>query len=210
MAAICLTSLISMAFIFIGQVNELAPIVTINFMLTYSIIDYCYFCVVKAYELQVQERKTLIRRSSSRRSLVSSTHPHYGSSGAISDPMNGTLLEFTKDMDQIFPYPSTDTAEEQRVSIPASKAQGRKSKIPAKETLMNSFGLDLNSNRPLDKGKDERELEQAVGLDDDASSQIGLMESDLTAGAKRKQSLPNSGPVELEQLPREHIKRNGK
>ncbi|XP_051997760.1 solute carrier family 12 member 8 isoform X3 [Xyrauchen texanus] len=208
-AAICLTSLLSMAFIFIGQVNVLAPIVTINFMLTYSVIDYCYFCVVKSHELQVQQRKTLIRRSSSRRTLVSTTHPHYGSSGAISDPMNGTLLEFTKDMDQIFPLPSTDSAEEQRVSIPTSKARGRKSKIPAKETLMNSFGLDLNSNGPLDKGKDKMEPEQAVGLDDDTSSQIGLMETDLTTGDKRIQSLPNSGPVELEQFPVELIDRNG-
>lgn len=209
MAAICLTSLISMAFIFIGQVNVLAPIVTINFMLTYSIIDYCYFCVVKTNELQVQQRTTLIRRSSSRRSLVSSTHPHYGSSGAISEPVNGTLLEFTKDMDQIFPLPSTDSADEQRFSLPASKTRGRKSKIPAKETLMNSFGLDLNSSGSLDKGKDEREPEQTIGLDDDTSSQIGLMESDLTTEAKRKWSLPNSGPVELEQLPREQIDRNG-
>uniref|UniRef100_A0A672MUE6 Solute carrier family 12 member 8-like n=1 Tax=Sinocyclocheilus grahami TaxID=75366 RepID=A0A672MUE6_SINGR len=205
-AAICLTSLISMAFIFVGQVNVLAPIVTINFMLTYSIIDYCYFCVVKTHELQVQQRTTLIRRSSSRRSLVSSTHPHYGSSGAISEPVNGTLLEFTKDMDQIFPSPSMDTADQQRVSLPASKTRGRKSKIPAKETLMNSFGLDLNSYGELDKGKDERELEQTIGLDDDTSSQIGLMEFDLTTEAKRKQSLPNSGPVE--QLPREQIDRN--
>uniref|UniRef100_A0A8C2DZD8 Solute carrier family 12 member 8 n=1 Tax=Cyprinus carpio TaxID=7962 RepID=A0A8C2DZD8_CYPCA len=208
-AAICLTSLISMAFIFVGQVNVLAPIVTINFMLTYSIIDYCYFCVVKTHELQVQQRATLIRRSSSRRSLVCSTHPHYGSSGAISEPVNGTLLEFTKDMDQIFPLPSTDTADEQRVSIPASKTRGRKSKIPAKETLMNSFGWDLNRNGSLDKGKDERVLEQTVGLDDDTSSQLGLMESVLTTEPKRKQSLPNSGSVELEQLSREQIDRNG-
>lgn len=209
MAGICLTSFISMAFIFIGQVNVLAPIVTINFMLTYSIIDYCYFCVVKTHELQVQQRTTLIRRSSSRRSLVSSTHPHYGSSGAISEPVKGTLLEFTKDMDQIFPLPSTNSADEQRVSIPASKTRGRKSKIPAKETLMNSFGLDLNRNGSSDKGKDEREPEQTIGLDDDTSSQIGLMESDLTTEIKRKQSFPNSGPVELEQLPREQIDRNG-
>ncbi len=86
---------------------------------------------------------------------------------------------------------------------------GRKSKIPAKETLMNSFGLDLNSNGASDKGKDEREPEQTIGLDDDTSSQIGLMESDLTTEIKRKQSFPNSGPVELEQLPREQIDRNG-
>ncbi len=119
------------------------------------------------------------------------------------------MLEFTKDMDQIFPLPNTDSADEQRVSIPASKTRGRKSKIPAKETLMNSFGLDLNSNGASDKGKDEREPEQTIGLDDDTSSQIGLMESDLTTEIKRKQSFPNSGPVELEQLPREQIDRNG-
>ncbi|XP_026073435.1 solute carrier family 12 member 8-like isoform X3 [Carassius auratus] len=156
----------------------------------------------------VQQRTTLTRRSSSSRSLVCSTQPHYGSSGAISEPVNGTLLEFTKDMDQIFPLPNTDTADEQRVSIPASKTWGRKSKIPAKETLMNSFGWDLNSNGPLDKGKDEKEPEQTVGLDDDTSSHSGLKESVLTTEPKRKQSLPNSGPVELDQLPREQIDRN--
>ncbi|XP_043104512.1 solute carrier family 12 member 8 isoform X2 [Puntigrus tetrazona] len=204
-AAICLTSLISMAFIFIGQVNVLAPIVTINFMLTYSIIDYCYFCVVKTHEMQVQQRTTLIRRSSSRRSLVSSTQPHYGSSGAISEPVNGTLLEFTKDMDQIFSLPSMDS-DEQKVSLPASKTRGRKSKIPAKETLMNSFRLDFNSNGALDKGKDGRELEQTIGLDDNTSSQIGFMESDLTTETKRKLS---SGSVELDQLAREQLDRNG-
>ncbi|KAI7808452.1 solute carrier family 12 member 8 [Triplophysa rosa] len=209
LAAICLTSLISMAFIFIGQVNVLAPIVTINFMLTYSVIDYCYFCVVKSYELQVQQGKMPIKRSSSRKTLVSSSHPSYGSEGAISEPMNGTLLEFTKDMNQIFPLTSTDNVEEQRVSIPVSKGRGRKSKIPAKETLLNSFGLDLNSNAQLDKGKSERVPEQTIRFDDDMSRQIGLKESDLTRVDKRKQSLPNSGSAELEQLPREHIDRNG-
>lgn len=141
---------------------------------------------------------------------MSSSHPCYGSKGAISEPMNGTLLEFTKDMNQIFPMASTDSVEEQKVSIPVSKGRGRKSKIPAKETLMNSFGLDLNSNAQLDKGKDEREPEQTIGFDDDTSSQIGLMESDLTRVDNRKQSLPNSGSLELEQLPGEPIDRNGK
>ncbi|KAL4823779.1 hypothetical protein H8958_008460 [Nasalis larvatus] len=42
-AAICLTSLVTMAFVLVGQVNILAPIVTINFMLTYVAVDYSYF-----------------------------------------------------------------------------------------------------------------------------------------------------------------------
>lgn len=122
--------------------------------------------------------------------------------------MNGTLLEFTKDMNQIFPLPSTDSVGEKRASNPVSKARGRKSKIPAKETLMNSFGLDLNTNAQSDK--DEREPEQTIGFDDDTSSQIGLMESDLTSEVERKRALPNFGSAKLEQLPREPIDRNGK
>uniref|UniRef100_A0A3B4C778 Solute carrier family 12 member 8 n=1 Tax=Pygocentrus nattereri TaxID=42514 RepID=A0A3B4C778_PYGNA len=168
-AAICLTSMISMAFIFIGKVNILAPIVTINFMLTYSIIDYSYFCVAKSYELQAKERRPLIERPSSRKPLVTSSHPCYGSNGAMSNPSNGTLLEFTKDMNQIFPLPSAGSTEEEKASSPAAKAWGRKAKVPAKETLSSSFGLDLNSNSPLEKGKDERQFEQSIGPDDETS-----------------------------------------
>uniref|UniRef100_A0AAR2LR67 Solute carrier family 12 member 8 n=1 Tax=Pygocentrus nattereri TaxID=42514 RepID=A0AAR2LR67_PYGNA len=203
-AAICLTSMISMAFIFIGKVNILAPIVTINFMLTYSIIDYSYFCVAKSYELQAKERRPLIERPSSRKPLVTSSHPCYGSNGAMSNPSNGTLLEFTKDMNQIFPLPSAGSTEEEKASSPAAKAWGRKAKVPAKETLSSSFGLDLNSNSPLEKGKDERQFEQSIGPDDETSSQTGLMESE--SGGERKLSLPTHDPIELDQLPREGAK----
>lgn len=195
-----------MAFIFVGKVNILAPIVTINFMLTYSIIDYSYFCVAKSYELQVKERKPLIKRPSSRKPLVTSSHPCYGSSGALSNPSNGTLLEFTKDMNQIFPLPNADSTEEEKASNPAAKAWGRKAKVPAKETLSSSFGLDLNSNSPLEKGKDERQLEQSFGPDDETSSQIGLMESE--SEGERKLSLPSYDPFELEQLPGEPTDKN--
>ncbi|TRZ03752.1 hypothetical protein DNTS_009744, partial [Danionella cerebrum] len=199
-AAICLTSLISMAFLFIGQVNILAPIVTINFMLTYSIIDYCYFCVIKSHELHVQQRKSLIRKSSFRKSLISNTYPHYGSNGGISDQVNGTLMQFTKDMDQIFQLPLT---EEQIPSNASSKSRGKK--IPAKETLMNSFKLDLNSKEALV----EVECGENADLDDDTSSQKGAKEADLKSGAKRKQSSSNSDSVELGQLPGGHMDRNG-
>uniref|UniRef100_A0A8C7HUN3 Solute carrier family 12 member 8 n=1 Tax=Oncorhynchus kisutch TaxID=8019 RepID=A0A8C7HUN3_ONCKI len=56
-AAIVLTSLLTMAFIFIGQVNVLAPIVTINFMLTYTDFDYSYFSVAMTYNLQPREKR---------------------------------------------------------------------------------------------------------------------------------------------------------
>lgn len=196
-----------MGFIFIGQVNVLASIVTINFMLTYSFIDYSYFSVAMSYKLQVKERRPFIENPSHRKPLLKSNHPCYGSSGALGKPSNGTLLEFTKDMDQIFTLPSEDSTEEEKASNHVGKVWGRKAKVPAKETLSSSFGLDLNSNNPSEKEKGERVLEQNIGADDETSSQSGLIESE--PGGKRKLSLPTRSPTELNQIPGETSDTNG-
>ncbi|KAL8183188.1 UNVERIFIED_CONTAM: hypothetical protein K2H54_022605, partial [Gekko kuhli] len=122
-AAICLTSLITMAFVFIGQVNILAPIVTINFMLTYIMVDYSYF---------------------------SDKPSCYGSGGIIQSRSNGTLLEFTKDMDQLFrplsnePGPSNETTGKDPDTSQSVKQ--RKRKKAAKQMLQDSFLLDLDNN----------------------------------------------------------------
>lgn len=157
MAAICLTSLLTSAFIFIGQVNVLAPIVTINFMLTYSFIDYSYFSVAMTYQLQTKDKRdTLIpakktQRGSIRQSarpLIEATLPSYGSRGE-SPQGKGTLLEFTRDMDQIFPPASNVDAGAERMSSKqelSSRRRGRQANVTTKQKLMDSFGLDLNSN----------------------------------------------------------------
>uniref|UniRef100_A0A8C7HVQ1 Solute carrier family 12 member 8 n=1 Tax=Oncorhynchus kisutch TaxID=8019 RepID=A0A8C7HVQ1_ONCKI len=140
-AAIVLTSLLTMAFIFIGQVNVLAPIVTINFMLTYSFIDYSYFSVAMTYNLQPREKRV--------------------GPGDVSSPGKGTLLEFTRDMDQIFPLPNGGEQETEKdkatekVSMPGLRGRIRRVKAPAKKTLMDSFGLDLNSNAFPSEGDGE-------------------------------------------------------
>ncbi|XP_044072858.1 solute carrier family 12 member 8 isoform X2 [Siniperca chuatsi] len=156
-AAICLTSLLTMAFIFIGQVNVLAPIVTINFMLTYSFIDYSYFSVAKTFQLQNKDKRdTLVQatrnqRRSTRQSskpLIKDTLPNYGSGGESSQG-KGTLLEFTKDMDQIFPPMSNvDAGAENTSSVQelSSRCKSRMANVTTKQKLMDSFGLDLNSN----------------------------------------------------------------
>lgn len=155
MAAICLTSLLTLAFIFIGQVNILAPIVTINFMLTYSFIDYSYFSVVMTFLLQTKRKKTTLisgrcsRCRSTKQSskpLLESTIPNYGSGGE-SPRGKGTLLEFTRDMDQIFPPTSKpDSVSEKNPSSQELSSRYESRKATAKRKLMDSFGLDLNSN----------------------------------------------------------------
>ncbi|XP_005279883.2 solute carrier family 12 member 8 isoform X3 [Chrysemys picta bellii] len=152
-AAICLTSLITMAFVFVGQVNILAPIVTINFMLTYIAVDYSYFSVSMSYILQQKPKRT--QREESR--VVNSSQPltfektsRYGSDGIIQSRSDGTLLEFTKDMDQLFKPlnkdPGTHKEKEERDKNLNQKVKQRKIKKPAKQTLQDSFLLDLDQN----------------------------------------------------------------
>ncbi|XP_069052842.1 solute carrier family 12 member 8 [Lepisosteus oculatus] len=159
-AAICLTSLITMAFIFIGQVNILAPIVTINFMLTYSFIDYSYFSVSMSYKLQMKLRKPLPPEGSAHNSskpLILTKHSRYGTDDIVKTQRNGTLLEFTKDMDQIFqsPGPATEKAEKEKESAVSHRGKFRKSRKPAKQMLMDSFQLEFNSSKTADQENGE-------------------------------------------------------
>lgn len=151
MAAICLTSLLTLAFIFIGQVNVLAPIVTINFMLTYSFIDYSYFSVAMTFQLQLKGKRESLaacHHRSSRpgpRPRIEVTLPNYGS-GSKTLHLQGTLLEFTKDMDQMFPSnPKVDHGVVE-TSGKQLHRRNRRADVGTKQKLMDSFGLDLNSN----------------------------------------------------------------
>nr|XP_040057588.1 solute carrier family 12 member 8 isoform X2 [Gasterosteus aculeatus aculeatus] len=170
-AAIFLTSLLTMAFIFIGQVNVRAPIVTINFMLTYSFIDYSFFSVAMTFQLQAKEkRETLVqaetnRRGSARQSstpLIEDNLLRYGSEGE-SPRGKGTLLEFTRDMDQIFPAVADVDAGAENASPTqglSGQREGGKTSGTAKQKLMNSFGLDLNSNVFSEESGEEAEAQR--------------------------------------------------
>uniref|UniRef100_A0ACB8G1R7 Uncharacterized protein n=1 Tax=Sphaerodactylus townsendi TaxID=933632 RepID=A0ACB8G1R7_9SAUR len=153
-AAICLTSLITMAFVFIGQVNILAPIVTINFMLTYIMVDYSYFSVSMSYNLQ-QNSKRLCRQDS--KVMLNCSQPLirgkpfcYGSDGIIQSRSDGTLLEFTKDMDQLFrPLgngPAASNETQGKDPDTSQSVKQRKQKKAAKQMLQDSFLLDLENN----------------------------------------------------------------
>ncbi|XP_028249469.1 solute carrier family 12 member 8 [Parambassis ranga] len=157
-AAICLTSLLTMVFIFIGQVNVLAPIVTINFMLTYSFIDYSYFSVAMTFQLQ--NKNKMLGNRNQRRSirhscspLIEDALPNYGSRSK-SPQSKGTLLEFTRDMDQIFPPVDSGAEAASSMQEPSSRSKSRK--VTTKQKLMDSFGFDLNSNVFSEEGEEEK------------------------------------------------------
>ncbi|KAM9225106.1 solute carrier family 12 member 8 [Dugong dugon] len=150
-AAICLTSLVTMAFVLVGQVNVLAPIVTINFMLTYIAVDYSYFslsmgpCSLPQVPEPVR-REDMEAIKCSEHLLLEKT-PSYGSEGTSQSPSEGTLLEFTKDMNQLLQLTRKLESSQPRQGkgdrIP--KSQKRKHKKAIKQTLQDSFLLDLKS-----------------------------------------------------------------
>lgn len=83
------------------------------------------------------------------------TPPKYGSEGENLQ-VKGTLLEFTKDMEQIFPPTSTVAgAEKTSMQQLNSRCKVRKANVTTKQKLMDSFGLDLNSNVFSEEKHDE-------------------------------------------------------
>ncbi|NXM62504.1 S12A8 protein, partial [Illadopsis cleaveri] len=160
-AAICLTSLITMAFVFIGQVNVLAPIVTINFMLTYIAVDYSYFSISLSCNIQQKPEETqmgTVRPAHSSQPLIFNKPLSRSVDGVIQNRSNGTLLEFKKDMDQLFkPFLSEpSTCKREGAENLTQKAKRKKAKKPAKQTLQDSFLLDLHHDAPpAQEGWDE-------------------------------------------------------
>uniref|UniRef100_A0A8C3YT34 Solute carrier family 12 member 8 n=1 Tax=Catagonus wagneri TaxID=51154 RepID=A0A8C3YT34_9CETA len=150
-AAICLTSLVTMAFVLVGQVNVLAPIVTINFMLTYIAVDYSYFSLSmgacgfpRVPESAPGEGLGALHCSEP---LLLEKVPRYGSEGVAQSLSEGTLLEFTKDMDQLLQLTRKLESSQPRggESHGVPENQKGKTKKATKQTLQESFLLDLSS-----------------------------------------------------------------
>lgn len=193
-AAICLTSLLTMAFILIGQVNILAPIVTINFMLTYSFIDYS-FCVAMTYQLQnkVNSNPSFSKQNQSRKSrpdsrpLSETTFPNYGSGGDCPHG-KGTLLAFTNDMNQMFPNEGIKAIKEH-------KGKSKTTKADVKEMLMSSF--DLSSEQMKNDDDEEEEMMNALANGDSVPA--------MASYNKLYPPLePNNKATELPEITKEH------
>ncbi|NWT92294.1 S12A8 protein, partial [Urocynchramus pylzowi] len=195
-AAICLTSLITMAFVFIGQVNVLAPIVTINFMLTYIAVDYSYFSLSLSYNIQQKPEETQMgaaRPSHSSQPLIFNKPPSRAADGVIQGRSNGTLLEFKKDMDQLFkPFLSEpSTCKREGAQNLSQKGKRKKAKKPAKQTLQDSFLLDLQHDAPL-----------AQDGWDETTEPHGRQQDGHEQGTQWDAGLCSSPPVDAQHIPR--------
>lgn len=189
-----------MAFVLVGQVNVLAPIVTINFMLTYIAVDYSYFslsmvpCSHPQVPAPVHREDTDALLCSER--LLLGKAPGYGSEGTAQSLSEGTLLEFTKDMDQLLQLTrkpeSSQTRPGESSTIP-EHPRG-KCKKATKQTLQDSFLLDLKSPASFPaEGPDRLPTAARAGQESYWNQQSARSERAQPAGAQGEQLVPELG-----------------
>ncbi|XP_070439757.1 solute carrier family 12 member 8 isoform X5 [Equus przewalskii] len=202
-ASICLTSLVTMAFVLVGQVNVLAPIVTINFMLTYIAVDYSYFSLSMGPCSLPQVPESGHREGSE--ALHCSEHlllakaPSYGSESTAQSLSEGTLLEFTKDMDQLLQLTRKLESSQLRQgeSDVTLESQKGKRKKATKQTLQDSFLLDLKCPASFPtEGSDGLPTASWQGQESSWNKQSTGSEGDWPGGACGEQLVPEpSSPL---------------
>lgn len=63
--AMAVVAIVTLTFICVGNINMLAPIVTMPYLLTYACIDYSYFTLAQTFDLQHQREERFVRRKPS-------------------------------------------------------------------------------------------------------------------------------------------------
>ncbi|RZF36662.1 hypothetical protein LSTR_LSTR012748 [Laodelphax striatellus] len=84
--SMAVVALVTMSFLLVGDINSLAPIVTMPFLMMYAALDYAYFALAQTFDL-LHHREQRFRSTQSGRS--------YGSSPSLqhSDISNDSLLD---------------------------------------------------------------------------------------------------------------------
>lgn len=88
--AMAVVATVTIAFILVGDINTLAPIVTMPFLLTYACIDYSYFALAQTFDIQIKRDE---------RYRIQAQSPSYESRRYGSTNTN----ENDNDLDHLFP-----------------------------------------------------------------------------------------------------------
>lgn len=83
-------AVVTLTFIMTGEINTLAPIVTMPFLLTYACMDYAYFALAQTFDLRHSREQRFSAQSPS-------ADRNYGTSD------RNVLVETENDLDSLFP-----------------------------------------------------------------------------------------------------------
>ncbi|XP_050446468.1 solute carrier family 12 member 8 isoform X2 [Cataglyphis hispanica] len=89
--AMLVVAMVTLTFIITGQINTLAPIVTMPFLLTYACLDYAYFALAQTFDLR-HTREQRFRTQSP------TFDRNYGSASR-----NNSMTDTDNDLDSLFP-----------------------------------------------------------------------------------------------------------
>lgn len=97
-------AVVVITFIIVGDINRLAPIVTMPFLLTYACIDYAYFALAQTFDIQSRREE---------RFRIQAQSPSYESR------RYGATAEESNDLDQLFP----ERVHHKTVTTPSTPSQ---------------------------------------------------------------------------------------
>lgn len=133
---------VTIAFIIVGDINTLAPIVTMPFLLTYACIDYSYFALAQTFDIQMKREE---------RFRIQAQSPSYESR------RYGSTNDNDNDLDHLFP-------ERTRHKLATTNTQINR-KVPSKNSLLpnrsdvnaaTSAGVSSTGNDSIDAEHPDR------------------------------------------------------
>nr|XP_003704031.2 PREDICTED: solute carrier family 12 member 8 [Megachile rotundata] len=89
--AMLVVAVVTLTFIITGQINTLAPIVTMPFLLTYACLDYAYFALAQTFDIQLNREQRF-------RTQSPTFDRNYGSASR-----NNSITDTDNDLDNLFP-----------------------------------------------------------------------------------------------------------
>ncbi|CAK9823077.1 Solute carrier family 12 member 8 [Anthophora retusa] len=89
--AMLVVAVVTLTFIIAGQINTLAPIVTMPFLLTYACLDYAYFALAQTFDIQLSREQRF-------RTQSPTFDRDYGSQSRTN-----SITDIDNDLDSLFP-----------------------------------------------------------------------------------------------------------
>lgn len=144
--SMAVVAVITITFIMVGDINFLAPIVTMPFLLTYACIDYSYFALAQTFDIQEQREE---------RFRIQASSPSY-------ETRRYGTAQGENDLDLLFP----DRVRHKNLQSPSTSQQNTPLHVPSrnKETDRNTSSIEMqpgnssNSNYSPDTSTETEEV----------------------------------------------------